>query len=104
MEVRLRYEETKKTYLVKTYGSGGAINPDPYYNENMVLGDLPAGIYKITLTYDKKDKQTWVEIFPGQVTYFTFEGENGFGAERPSAPKLDFLPQPTPTSLPTPTP
>jgi len=102
MEVRLRSEETKKTNLVKTYGSGGAINPDPYYNENMVLGDLPAGIYKITLTYDKKDKQTWVEIFPGQVTYFTFEGDNGFGSERPSAPTLEFLPEPPPFPTPTP--
>ncbi len=102
MEVRLRSEETKKTYLVKTYGSGGAINPDPYYNENLVLGDLPAGIYKVTLTYDKKDKQTWVEIFPGQVTYFTFEGDNGFGTERPSAPTLEFLPEPTASPTPVP--
>jgi len=102
MEVQLTSEETKKTYLVKTYGSGGAINPDPYYNENLVLGDLPAGIYKLTLTYEKKDKQTWVEIFPGQVTYFTFEGDNGFGSERPPAPKLKSLPQlpSTPTLLP----
>ena len=101
-EVHLMSEETKKTYLVKTYGSGGAINSDPYYNENLVLGDLPAGIYKIVISFDKKDKQTWVEIFPGQVTYFTFEGDNGFGTERPSAPKLDFLPEPTlsPTPLP----
>ena len=102
MEVQLRSEETKKTYLVKTYGSGGAINPDPYYNENLVLGDLPAGIYKITLSCDKKNKQTWVEIFPGQVTYFTFEGDNGFGTERPSAPTLEFLPEPTPSPTPIP--
>jgi murein DD-endopeptidase MepM/ murein hydrolase activator NlpD len=102
-DVHLRSEETKKTFTVKTYGIGGAINSDPYYNENLVLGDLPAGIYKITLTFEKKEKQTWVEIFPGQVTYFTFEGDSGFGTERPPAPKLDFLPDtlpPTPTSLP----
>lgn len=102
MEVQLRSEKTKKTYLVKTYGSGGAINPDPYYNENLVLGDLPAGIYKITLSFDKKNKQTWVEIFPGQVTYFTFEGDNGFGTERPSAPTLEFLPEPTSSPAPIP--
>jgi murein DD-endopeptidase MepM/ murein hydrolase activator NlpD len=100
-EVYLISQETKKTYLVKTYGSGGAVNPDPYYNENLVLGDLPAGIYKVTLSFDKKNKQTWVEIFPGQVTYFTFEGDNGFSAERPPAPKLKFLPQwSTPTPVP----
>jgi len=101
-EVHLKSESTKKTYLVKTYGAG-AINPDPYYNENLVLGDLPAGIYKINIVFDKKTLQTWVEIFPGQVSYFTFEGENGFGTERPPAPTLDFLPSTlpnTPTPLP----
>jgi murein DD-endopeptidase MepM/ murein hydrolase activator NlpD len=107
-EVYVKSEETKKTYVVKTYGSGGAINPDPYYNENLVLGDLPAGIYKITISYGnkedeiKKDQQTWVEIYPGQVTYFTFEGDNGFGTERPPAPALDSVPQvlAIPTSIP----
>jgi murein DD-endopeptidase MepM/ murein hydrolase activator NlpD len=101
-EVNVIAVDPQKTYLVKTYGSGGAINPDPYYNENLVLGDLPAGIYRIVISFDKKDRQTWVEIFPGQVTYFTFEGDNGFGTERPPAPTLDFLPQlpPTPTPLP----
>jgi len=101
-EVILISEKTKKTYLVKTYGSGGAINPDPYYNENLVLGDLPAGIYKIVISLDKKDRQTWVEIFPGQVTYFTFAGENGFGTDRPPAPALDFLPKLPSTPMPTP--
>jgi murein DD-endopeptidase MepM/ murein hydrolase activator NlpD len=102
MEVRLVSEETQKNYLVKTYGSGGAINPDPYYNENIVLGDLPSGIYKVLITYEKEEKQTWVEIFPGQVTYFTFKGEDGFGTERPPAPKLNSLPPllSTPTVLP----
>jgi murein DD-endopeptidase MepM/ murein hydrolase activator NlpD len=103
VEVNLRPEGTKKSYLVKTYGDGGAINPDPYYNENLVLGDLPAGIYKITLRFNDKNVQTWVEIFPGQVSYFTFEGENGFNTVRPPAPTLEFLPEAlpaTPASLP----
>ncbi len=101
-EVHLISEETKKNYMVKTYGSGGAINPDPYYNENMALGDLPAGIYKVIISFDKKNKQTWVEIFPGQVTYFTFKGDNGFSSERPPAPKLKSLPPlpSTPTPIP----
>jgi murein DD-endopeptidase MepM/ murein hydrolase activator NlpD len=101
--VNLNREGTRENYLVKTYGSGGAINPDPYYNENLVLGDLPAGIYKITLRFEDTEYQTWVEIFPGQVSYFTFEGESGFDSERPPAPVLDFLPIPLPIT-PTPTP
>jgi murein DD-endopeptidase MepM/ murein hydrolase activator NlpD len=80
---------------VRTYG-GGATNPDPYYNENMVLSDLPAGIYKVFLTYEDKIKQFWVEIYPGQVTYFTFRPEEGFALSTVPTPRLTFLP-PTPT-------
>ncbi len=101
VEVRpMPYELPVRT--VRTYGEG-AVNPDPYYQENLVLSDLPAGLYKITLVYNDKPQQTWVEIFPGQVSYFTFMGEDGFETVRPSAPTQEFLPEAlpaTPTSLP----
>ena len=105
VEVTVHSEELNRTFIVRTYGKGGAANPDPYYNENMVLGDLPAGIYKISIRYaeEKRDRETWVEIFPGQVSYFTFKGEDGYSTERPPAPELDFVPTsltPTPTSQP----
>jgi murein DD-endopeptidase MepM/ murein hydrolase activator NlpD len=74
-----------------TYAQG-AVNPDPYYNENLVLSDLPAGIYKLTINYKDKDIQTWAEIFPGQITYFTFTDKDGFQILPPPEPKLDFLP------------
>lgn len=97
MDVNVQSEETRRTFIARTYGDGGAINPDPYYNENLVLGDLPAGIYKIFLRYEDKQYQTWVEVFPGQVAYFSFNGEKGFSTERPAAPALEFLPVlPTP--------
>jgi murein DD-endopeptidase MepM/ murein hydrolase activator NlpD len=92
VEVTVRSEAMNRTFVVRTYGKGGAINPDPYYNENLVLGDLPAGIYKITLRFEERLHQTWVEIFPGQVSHFNFRGEDGFSTERPPAPTLDFLP------------
>jgi murein DD-endopeptidase MepM/ murein hydrolase activator NlpD len=82
---------------VRTYGIG-AVNSDPYYQENLVLSDLPAGVYKITLQYNDKEQQTWVEIFPGQVSYFTFKGEDGFEAVRPSAPTQEFLPEALPAT------
>ena len=87
--------EGKPLRTVRTYG-GGAVNPDPFYNENMVLSDLPAGIYKISLRYDTDIKQFWVEIFPGQVTYFTFHVKDGFTLNPVPTPKLKFIP-PTPT-------
>lgn len=82
---------------VNTYGIG-AVNSDEYYRENLVLGDLPAGIYKVTLKYEDKDQQTWVEIFPGQISYFTFAGKNGFNTIRPPAPTLEFLPETLPAT------
>lgn len=80
-----------------TYAQG-AVNPDPYYQENLVLSDLPAGIYKLTINYKEKDIQAWAEIFPGQVTYFTFTDKYGFQIIPPPEPELDFLPvTPPPT-------
>lgn len=103
VEILVAPERASRTFTVRTYGKDGAVNSDPYYNENLVLGDLPAGIYKIAFKYKDERVQTWVEIFPGQVSYFTFNGEDGFTVAPPPVPTLDFLPQTlpaTPTSIP----
>jgi murein DD-endopeptidase MepM/ murein hydrolase activator NlpD len=76
---------------VKTYAQGAA-NADPYYQENLVLSDLPAGLYKIVINYKDKNLQFWVDIYPGQITYFTFTDEDGFQVTPPPIPTLDFLP------------
>ncbi|MBK9923741.1 MAG: M23 family metallopeptidase [Anaerolineales bacterium] len=82
-----------------TYAQG-AVNSDPYYQENLVLSDLPAGIYKLTIEYKDDNYQTWVEIFPGEVTYFKFTDENKFEVVPPPTPKPDFLPTATKTPKP----
>ncbi len=76
---------------VRTYALG-TVNPDPYYQENLVLSDLPAGIYKVLLNYKGKDQQFWIQIFPGQVSYFTFTDADGFKIVPPPVPTLEFLP------------
>ena len=76
---------------VITYAEG-AVNGDDYYQENLVLSDLPAGLYKITFEYGDKNLQFWADIYPGQVTYFTFTDEDGFQVHPPPVPTLDFLP------------
>jgi len=76
---------------VKTYAEGAA-NSDPYYQENLVLSDLPAGLYKIAFQYQDKNLQFWTDIYPGQVTYFTFTDKASFQIASPPVPKLDFLP------------
>ncbi|MCB0118329.1 MAG: peptidoglycan DD-metalloendopeptidase family protein [Anaerolineales bacterium] len=103
VEVLVAPERASRTFTVRTYGKAGAVNSDPYYQENFVLGDLPAGIYKVSFKYEGERVQTWVEIFPGQVSYFTFRGKDGFSGTRPPAPTLDFLPENLPAT-PTPTP
>ncbi len=100
--VEVTSEENGRVREVKTYGKG-ATNSDPYYRENLVLSDLPAGLYRVSLRYDSKDMQIWVEIFPGQVTYFTFNTRTGFQIVPPPTPSFDFLPTtatPVPTARP----
>ncbi len=102
VEITVQNQTTRETHVVKTYGPG-PVNHDPYYNENMVLGDLPAGLYKVSFRYEK-DVQEWMYIYPGQVTYFTYTGDHGFKVGPPPAPELKSVPktaiQPTSTSTP----
>jgi len=90
LEVRPMPSEVP-VHKINTYAIT-AVNSDPYYQENLVLSDLPAGIYKLLITYKDKDIQGFVQIYPGQVTYFTFTDKYGFQTVPPPPPKLDFLP------------
>lgn len=74
-----------KIWRVQTYGIG-TIHSDPYYQENMVLSDLPAGIYQIAMVYEGKTYRGQFTIFPGQVTYLRFEGTRGFTVVPPPTP------------------
>ena len=95
--VQVISEETGRVRQVRTYGTE-TINPDPHYQENMVLSDLPAGLYRISVIFDGRDHQFWVEILPGQVTYFTYTMYGDFQLAAPPTPALDFVPTtPTPT-------
>jgi murein DD-endopeptidase MepM/ murein hydrolase activator NlpD len=76
---------------VITYAEG-AVNADHYYQENLVLSDLPAGLYKLAFEYEEKRFQFWLDIYPGQVTYFTFNPKDGLQVIPPPVPTLDFLP------------
>jgi hypothetical protein len=73
-----------------------AINPDPYYLENLTITYLPAGKYdlvipvtQIGLPYD-----TQVVIKPGQVTFFKFHVWRGFTGYQPATPEVIFSPSP----------
>lgn len=91
--------QTGRQWTVITYGPD-AIRPDPYYNENFVISDLPAGRYNVYIVFDGKSRRQELEIRPGQVTYFSFRGEYGYNLEVPPAPGMEGIFTPTPTPLP----
>lgn len=95
LEVTVQDTQSGQTRTVNTYGPG-PVNPDPYYNENMVLGDLPAGLYKVSFVHEGHPQQEWMYIYAGQVTYFSFLGTAGFNVGAPPAPSSDALATPAP--------
>lgn len=74
----------------------GHIFPDDYYQENLVVSDLPAGRYEIQINYLSKIYRREIDIYPGLVTYFAFRGRSGFTSEAPPLPGSDFNPPQTP--------
>jgi murein DD-endopeptidase MepM/ murein hydrolase activator NlpD len=93
-------KETGQTWYVNSYGEG-TVNSDPYYRENLVLGDLPAGDYTVWIPYQGSTFNTDIRIDPGMVSYFTFRGMNGIRNEPPPTPVVDFIP-PDQTATPSP--
>ncbi len=90
-DVTVRNTETNQKWVVRTYGNQ-AINSDPYYQENLVLSDLPAGKYEIIIDYQEERYQAEIEIFPGAVSYFSFRGKLYFGTSMPPIPSIEELP------------
>jgi murein DD-endopeptidase MepM/ murein hydrolase activator NlpD len=75
--------ETDKQYSVRTYGPM-TVNIDEYYRENVVLGDLPAGIYELNIPFGTLNRKVNFQILPGQITYFSFQGYKSFDFSLPS--------------------
>jgi len=89
--VRITSIYTGQEWQARTYATG-AINKDPYYLENLVVSDLPAGLYEISTSYIGKLYTTELEIHPGQVSFLTFQGRDGFNFDPPTPPGEDFVP------------
>jgi hypothetical protein len=65
------------------------VNSDPYYQENLVIGDLPAGMYTLRIAYAGLYFTQEIEIQAGLVSYFYFYGKGGF--ELGSPPEQESL-------------
>ena len=93
--VYVRSVQTNQPWTVMTYGPS-IVNSDPYYHENMVLSDLPAGAYEINVPYEGYPNKVVLQILPGQVTYFSFQGFLGFNFDLPATSGLALTATPTP--------
>jgi hypothetical protein len=78
--LNVRSKATGQKWTVITYGLV-TVNSDEYYQENLVLSDLPAGEYQISTEIGIEKIDADVTIRPGAVTYFTFRGKDGFDTE-----------------------
>jgi len=94
--VKIRSLEGNGNYDIISYAEG-AVNRDEYYQENLVLGDLPAGKYLLVVDEATVAARTEVTIYPGQVTFFTYNNADGISFERPTPTVPPYVPQePTP--------
>jgi murein DD-endopeptidase MepM/ murein hydrolase activator NlpD len=89
-EVTVRNLATRQRWVVRSYGTQ-TVNSDSFYKENLVLSDLPAGKYEITIDYQDTQYQREIEIYPGAVSYFKFRGKLVFDTALPPTPSVDEL-------------
>jgi murein DD-endopeptidase MepM/ murein hydrolase activator NlpD len=91
LAIQVHSFDSGQYWTVKSY-SKGSTNSDPYYNENLVIGDLPAGNYEVWITYLGTTFNLKLKINPGVVNYFSFKGRHGFFTDLPAEPGSDFEP------------
>jgi murein DD-endopeptidase MepM/ murein hydrolase activator NlpD len=93
--VIVRPLEGEQFWRANSYHRGN-LNYDAYYQENLVISDLPAGRYEIVINYLSRIYTQEIEIYPGLVSYFSFRGRSGFTTEPPPIPGADFDPPQSP--------
>ena len=86
--VKIRSLDTNYKWYVISYGHH-IVNRDEYFQENLVLSDLPAGYYEISIDYLGDIFRYHITISPGAISYFTFRGEYGFGNPTPPSISQD---------------
>jgi murein DD-endopeptidase MepM/ murein hydrolase activator NlpD len=90
--VNVSSKENSDWWVVRTYANSQGLRSDPYYQENLVLSDLPEGDYTITFRLDGIMFSNDISIHPGLVTYFSFQRGRPFGSQPPPTPIATFLP------------
>lgn len=91
--------QSEQNWFAWSYGKT-TVNSDKYYQENLVIGDIPAGTYLLRAAFGGVNFSAPIEVYSGMVNYFTFRGYLGFSIEAPPAPGADFTPSPLETPIP----
>jgi murein DD-endopeptidase MepM/ murein hydrolase activator NlpD len=86
--VKLKSESSGKTWNMLTYAAQ-TIQNDPYFSENLVLGDLPIGNYKVSFLNNSHTYTTEISIAPGTITFISFSGGQGFTNVQPKPTDSD---------------
>lgn len=93
---------TGNVWTARTYNPP-TVNKDDYYQENVVMSDLPAGDYWIEFRVRWKNYRHKISINPGLVSYFTFEERQGtFSEALPPPGKESQFPSVNPDQFVTP--
>ena len=98
LPVLIRSLDTNREWIVNTYGPE-AVNSDDYYAENMVISDLPAGLYEVRISNSSTpENKIQVEVHPGRVAYFVYRITYGFiSTGLPTIPSPTAFPVPRAT-------
>jgi murein DD-endopeptidase MepM/ murein hydrolase activator NlpD len=86
--------EMERYWVVQTYDHEiiEYKETDPFFQENYVLTDLPAGMYQFSMWYNGVFYSSTIEIRPGVVNYVNFNGLRGFEKSLPPGSiNTDFL-------------
>ena len=93
-QILVKSIQTEQIWEVWTYAPG-TIQPDESYQENFVIGDLPAGPYEVQINFAGKTHSAIIYVRPGQTNLIEFEGRDGFIVEEQGvATNLEFPPYP----------
>jgi murein DD-endopeptidase MepM/ murein hydrolase activator NlpD len=87
-DIIIQRADRKHDWIVRTYGDK-YVRSDPYYQENLVLSDLPAGDYIINIEHEKIRYKYNITIQPGAITYFRFKGTDGFYTDLPKTKEFE---------------
>jgi murein DD-endopeptidase MepM/ murein hydrolase activator NlpD len=86
-DVYVRKLDSNQQWMVRSYGPS-SVNRDDYYQENLVLSDLPAGNHVLYFDYESERYRHSFSINPGEITFFTFQENIGIKTELPQSEEL----------------